>query len=103
MADRRDSERELFGNGTLTVAARLASAIGVPSLGVIMVWLGVQVWNDVKALRDDKVALASTLTALTTRIAHHDRWNEQQDTRLEAHGARIERLVEMSRPQRDQR
>lgn len=103
MADRRDSERELFGNGTLTVASRLASAIGVPSLGVIMVWLLVQLWNDVKALRDDKVALASTLTALTTRSAHHDRWNEQQDARLDQQGARIERLVEASRPVRDPR
>jgi hypothetical protein len=91
--DVRDNERELWGNGTLTVAARIASAFGVPTLIAVVLWLGSQVWDDVRSLREDKVELASTLAALGHKIDEQHRWNVQQD-------ARIERLMERSPPPR---
>jgi hypothetical protein len=80
---KRDNERELWGNGTLTVAARLASAVGVPMLGTLMLWLGSQVWSDVRGLRDDKVELARSLSAINQRLDDHHRWNTQQDSRID--------------------
>lgn len=79
----RDSERELWGNGTLTVAARIGSAFGVPTLIAIVLWVGMQLWDDVRALREDKVELARTLSAINMKLDEHARWNAQQDTRIE--------------------
>lgn len=79
----RDNERELWGNGTLTIAARIASAFGIPLLSTLMMWLGMQVWDDVRRLRDDKVDLARSLSAINQRLEDHHRWNAQQDARLD--------------------
>lgn len=96
MADerRRDPERELLGNGALTVAARLASVVGVP----LLCWLFLQLWGDVKKLHEDKVQLASTLAAIGAKLEEAQRWNTTQDQRIDRV---IERLQLQTREQQE--
>lgn len=91
MADNRkvDSERELFGNGTLTVAARL-SAVVMPFLMALVLWLGKEVWTDIKILKQDRLDVTRIMAGMSAKLDEHSRWNATQD-------ARIERLLDERR------
>lgn len=84
--EHKDTERELFGNGILTVAARLSSVI-MPFLMGLVLWLGNEVWGDIKVLKNDKVEMARAMASILAKQDEHSRWNALQDLR-------IDRLVE---------
>lgn len=79
---RKDPERELFGNGTLTVAARL-SAVAMPFLMALVFWLGQEVWRDIKDLKTDKIEITRLLATVTAKIDEQHRRNDQQDVRMD--------------------
>ena len=78
----RDMERDLFGNGTLTVAARLSSVL-MPFLMGLVIWIGREAWHDIKDLKTDKVEIAKLLATVTAKLDEQHRRNDQQDVRMD--------------------
>lgn len=87
----RDTERGLFGNGSLTIASRLSSAIGIPAIGVVLTWLSLQLWEDVQALKAMRTEFMVAITEIKAElIAKHE-----VDT---LQNARIDRLIDRLPP-----
>lgn len=83
----KDSERDLLGNGTLTVFARLSSVIGIPVLISGMTWFGAELWDDVKQLKRDNAAHLTSLAVLDANM-------NVLRAAVEQHNQRIERMRE---------
>jgi len=77
----------LYGNGTLTVAARLSSVLAalvctlVTTVGGFLFW---EVWGELKATRAERQAVAVTLGRFDQRFAEIDRRNDVQDRYIDA-------------------
>jgi hypothetical protein len=78
------TKEQLLGNGTLTVAARLMSAVGVPIATGLLVFMGSEVWGELKANRVERQAIVVTLGKMEQRFAEVDRRNDQQDRYIDA-------------------
>lgn len=73
------AKEQLLGNGTLTVAARLMSVVGVPIACTLLAFMGNEIWSEIKANRVERQAVAVTIGELKQRFAEVDRRNDQQD------------------------
>jgi hypothetical protein len=78
------AKEQLLGNGTLTVAARLMSAVGVPIATGLLIFMGNEVWAELKANRQERMTVAVTLGELKQRFAEVDRRNDVQDRYIDA-------------------
>lgn len=92
------TKENLLGNGTLTVAARLMSAFGVPvaaaALGIagfFAALLLTDVRDEIKANRAERQAILIKLGAYDEKFIEIARRNDQQDVM-------IDRLRERGRP-----
>lgn len=73
------AKEDLLGNGTLTVAARIMSVVGVPVACGLLVFMGNEIWSELKANRAERQAIAVTLGEYRQRFAEIDRRNDAQD------------------------
>lgn len=73
------TKEQLLGNGTLTVAARIMSVVGVPVACGLLAFMGNEIWGELKANRIERQAVAVTIGELKQRFAEVDRRNDQQD------------------------
>jgi hypothetical protein len=89
-----NAKENLLGNGTLTVAARIMSTVGVPLAAVLLGFLGTEIWGELKAVRGERVELARLIARIEQRLSDSDRRNDYQD-------AVLDRLRESQRPQRN--
>ena len=83
---RKDPERDLWGNGRLTVGARIASVVGWPVATLLLgllTQLATELRHDVRSLKDEKVALAATLAGINARLDERARWDGHQDNRID--------------------
>gem|GEM_PF-4552079 len=69
----------LLGNGTLTVAARVMSVLGVPLAAALLGFLGTEIWAELKSNRAERQAIMVTLGQYQQRFADMDRRNDAQD------------------------
>lgn len=74
---------QLLGNGTLTVAARVMSTVGVPVAAILLGFLGTEIWGELKAVRDERVHLARVIARIEQRLSETDRRNDAQDQTIE--------------------
>ncbi len=80
----QSTKDNLLGNGTLTVAARIMSVVGVPVACGLLVFLGNEIWSELKANRVERQAVAVALGELKQRFAEVDRRNDVQDRYIDA-------------------
>ena len=88
------AKENLLGNGTLTVAARIMSTVGVPLAAVLLGFLGTEIWGELKAVRSERVEIARLIARIEQRLVDVDRRNDYQD-------AVIDRLRDAPRPSRN--
>ncbi len=77
------TKENLLGNGTLTVAARIMSTVGVPLAAVLLGFLGTEIWGELKAVRSERVELARLIARIEQRLVEVDRRNDYQDAVLD--------------------
>lgn len=77
------AKENLLGNGTLTVAARIMSTVGVPLAAVLLGFLGTEIWGELKAVRSERVELARLIARIEQRLVEVDRRNDYQDAVLD--------------------
>jgi hypothetical protein len=88
------AKENLLGNGTLTVAARIMSTVGVPLAAVLLGFLGTEIWGELKAVRSERVEIARLIARIEQRLVENDRRNDYQD-------AVLDRLRDAARPSRN--
>ncbi len=77
------TKENLLGNGTLTVAARIMSTVGVPLAAVLLGFLGTEIWGELKAVRGERVEIARMIARIDQRLVEIDRRNDYQDAVLD--------------------
>lgn len=82
-------DRQLWGNGGLTVAARLMSAVGVPAAAVVLGWIGLEIWGELKAIREQRISTVVALSAIDARLGGIEKRDDAQDRRLDDLLARL--------------
>ncbi len=85
------AKENLLGNGTLTVASRVMSVVGVPVAAALLIFLGNEIWAELKANRIERQAILIKLGAYDEKFIEIARRNDQQDVM-------IDRLRERGRP-----
>ena len=80
----QSAKEQLLGNGSLTVAARIMSVVGVPVACGLLAFMGNEIWTELKANRIERQAVAVTIGELKQRFAEVDRRNDQQDRYIDA-------------------
>lgn len=85
------TKENLLGNGTLTVAARVMSVLGVPVATALIVFMGNEIWAEMKANRIERQTILVKLGAYEEKFVEIARRNDQQDVM-------IDRLRERGRP-----
>lgn len=78
-----DAKEKLLGNGTLTVAARVMSTVGVPVAAILLGFLGTEIWGELKAVRAERVELARVIARVEQKLLETDRRNDAQDALLD--------------------
>lgn len=85
------TKENLLGNGTLTVAARLFSVIGVPLATLVVGAVGyfanlqlTDIRHEIELNRQERQSIAVTLGEYKQRFAEIDRRNDQQDRYIDA-------------------
>lgn len=74
---------DLLGNGSLTVASRVMSVIGVPVAGLLIVFLGTEIWGELKDIREEKVQIRSILSRVDQKLTEGDRRDDGQDIQID--------------------
>ena len=77
------AKENLLGNGTLTVAARIMSTVGVPLAAVLLGFLGTEIWGELKAVRGERVEIARLIARIEQRLVEIDRRNDVQDAAID--------------------
>jgi hypothetical protein len=77
------AKENLLGNGTLTVAARIMSTVGVPLAALLLGFLGTEIWGELKAVRSERVEIARLIARIEQRLSDVDRRNDYQDAVLD--------------------
>ena len=57
----QDIKHQLLGNGSLTVAARIMSVVGVPVACGLLAFMGNEIWTELKANRIERQTVAVTI------------------------------------------